>query len=114
MQKPGWILPWGALLAGAIATAPLFAQADDIKPSDCKSDQVWIKFLDNAKCYGKGDKVPDSNSRGEVALRDWKAKQLPPPEDNAQWVASGDHYLMINRENATLIEIRDKQGQEVK
>lgn len=100
-----------ALVAGSLFGAALpAAWATNEPASECKSDEVSITFLDHQKCYGEGDKAPDVNSRDEVAVKNWKQLNLPAPQENAQWVKSGNHYLEINRENATILQLRDSHG----
>ncbi|MFF7708662.1 RcnB family protein [Pseudomonas sp. NPDC007930] len=104
---------YATLASAVLALGPQWAHADNEKPADCQKNEVFMKFLDHTKCYGTGDKVPDPNSRDEVALKDWKNYKLPAPKENTQWVKSGDHFLLINRENATIVEIYDKAGHKV-
>lgn len=98
-----------AALAALLCLTPLLAQATDEKKSDCKPDAVWTDFLGHGRCYTHGDKAPDPYTRDDTAIRDWKARGLPAPEDNAQWVEISGKYVMINRENAVIKEIRDRK-----
>lgn len=95
------------LLATALSMAPLAANATDEKKSDCKPDAVWTDFLGHGRCYTHGDKAPDPYTRDDTALKDWKQRGLPAPDDNAQWVEISGKYVMINRENSVIKEIRD-------
>lgn len=97
------------VLAGLLCLAPLLAHATDEKKSDCKPDAVWTDFLGHGRCYTHGDKAPDSYTRDELAIRDWKNKGLPPPDKDAQWVEFGGRYVMVNRENSVIKQIRDKK-----
>jgi Ni/Co efflux regulator RcnB len=93
------------MLAGFLCLAPLLAHATDEKKSDCKPDAVWTDFLGHGRCYTHGDKAPDPYTRDDTAIRDWKSKGLPAPDENAQWVEISGKYVMINRENSVIKEI---------
>lgn len=95
-------------VAGMVLAAPLSAFATDDKPGDCKPNEVWAEFLDHKRCYAHGDKAPDPYTRDDTALNDWASRGLPPPGDNSQWVEISQTYVLINRENSVIKEIRRK------
>lgn len=102
------------LLASLFCMTPLLALATDDKPADCKPDQVWAEFLNHERCYAHGDKAPDPYTRSELGLKDWQARGLPAPDENSQWVEITKTYVLINRENSVIKEIRNKSDQQPK
>lgn len=100
---------YAVVLAGLLCLSPLMANATDEKPGDCKPDAVWTDFLGHGRCYTNGDKAPDMYTRDDTAIRNWKEKGLTAPDDNAQWVEIKGKYVMVNRENSVIKEIRDKK-----
>lgn len=101
------------LVVAGLSAFPFTVYALDEKPSECSAQQVWIEFLDHKRCYSVGDKAPDPYTREEWKFQDWQKRQLPLPKENAQWVEASDHFLMINRDNSVIMEIRDTQGRKV-
>ena len=99
-----------SLLAGFLCALPYAVQADDDKPADCKPGQILAESMDLSSCYGNGDKAPDQYTREEVAIKDWKAKGLPQPDEHEQWVQISGHYVLVNRVNAVIKEIRTKNA----
>ncbi|MEC4167922.1 MULTISPECIES: RcnB family protein [unclassified Pseudomonas] len=99
-----------SLLAGFLSALPYAAQAGDDKPADCKPGQILAESMDLSSCYGNGDKAPDQYTREEVAIKDWKAKGLPQPGEHEQWVQISGHYVLVNRVNAVIKEIRTKNA----
>ena len=95
-----------SIMAGFLCVIPFAAQADDDKPGDCKPGQILAESMDLSSCYGNGDKAPDQYTREEVAIKDWKAKGLPQPDEHEQWVQISGHYVLVNRVNAVIKEIR--------
>lgn len=99
-----------SLLAGFLSALPYAAQAGDDKPADCKPGQILAESMDLSSCYGNGDKAPDQYTREEVAIKYWKAKGLPQPGEHEQWVQISGHYVLVNRVNAVIKEIRTKNA----
>ena len=99
-----------SLLAGFLSALPYAAQAGDDKPADCKPGQILAESMDLSSCYGNGDKAPDQYTREKVAIKDWKAKGLPQPGEHEQWVQISGHYVLVNRVNAVIKEIRTKNA----
>jgi len=99
-----------SIMAGLLCAIPYAAQADDDKPGDCKPGQILAESMDLSSCYGHGDKAPDQYTRDDVAIMDWKSKGLPKPEEHEQWVQISGHYVLVNRVNAVIKEIRTKDA----
>ena len=99
-----------SIVAGFLCVAPYAAQADDAKPADCNPGQILAESMDLSSCYGHGDKAPDQYTRVDVAISDWKAKGLPQPDEHEQWVQISGHYVLVNRVNAVIKEIRTRDG----
>ncbi|OKA19426.1 hypothetical protein BOH74_17545 [Pseudomonas versuta] len=99
-----------SILASLLCAVPFAAQADDDKASDCKPGQILAESMDLSSCYGKGDKAPDQYTRDTAAIKNWKAKGLPQPTDTEQWVEISGHYVLVNRVNSVIKEIRSKDA----
>lgn len=99
-----------SLLAGFLCALPYAVQADDDKPADCKPGQILAESMDLSSCYGNGDKAPDQFIRDAEAIKDWHARGLPKPDEHEQWVQISGHYVLVNRVNAVIKEIRTKDA----
>ncbi len=99
-----------SIMAGLLCAVPYAAQADDDKASDCKPGQILAESMDLSSCYGHGDKAPDQYIRDDVAIKNWKSKGLPQPDEHEQWVLISGHYVLVNRVNAVIKEIRTKDA----
>ena len=99
-----------SLIAGFLCAMPYAAQAADDKASDCKPDSILAKSVDHHTCYTSGDKAPDQYTREESAIKNWKAKSLPQPSENSQWVQFSGHYVLVNRTNSVIEQIRTLKG----
>ncbi|NMY76077.1 RcnB family protein [Pseudomonas sp. WS 5071] len=99
-----------SLIAGFLCAMPYAAQAADDNASDCKHNAILAKSMDHHTCYTSGDKAPDQYTREESAIKNWKAKSLPQPSENSQWVQFSDHYVLVNRTNSVIEQIRTLKG----
>ena len=99
-----------SLIAGVLCAMPYAAQAADDKASDCKHNAILAKSMDHHTCYTSGDKAPDQYTREESAIKNWKAKGLPQPSADSQWVQFSGHYVLVNRTNAVIEQIRTLKG----
>jgi nickel/cobalt homeostasis protein len=99
-----------SLIAGFLCAAPFVVQAADDTASDCKKGSILATSMDHHTCYTSGDKAPDQYTREENALKNWEAKGLPKPDVGAQWVEFSRHYVLVNRANAVIKQIRALDG----
>ncbi|MBW0236057.1 MULTISPECIES: RcnB family protein [Pseudomonas] len=95
-----------SIIAGLLCAVPLASQAADEVASDCKPGQILADSMDLSSCYGNGDKAPDQFIREEMAIKNWKSKGLPQPDEHTQWVEMSGHYVLVNRANSVIKEIR--------
>lgn len=82
---------------GCLSDASLIAQAAETVHSQ-------TIYTDDLKV---GDKAPDKYSRSDTEVKDWQKRGLKQPEANTQWVQFGGKYVLVNRTNSTIVEIKD-------
>ncbi|OYP96641.1 hypothetical protein B7L09_30585 [Pseudomonas mandelii] len=87
-----------AIAAGVAGINPI-VQADD---PPAKTVQPGVN---NTRELVVGDRAPDMYQRTEKALRNWKAKGLKAPKEQAQWVQINDKYMMVMITNGTIVDI---------
>jgi Ni/Co efflux regulator RcnB len=56
----------------------------------------------------EGDNVPDAYQRGDLALQDWKKRNLSAPGEHEQWVEIQDKYLLVSIPTGTIREMIKK------
>ena len=96
-MRPLALLP--ALLLATLPVLPLTASAasspvESIEGPESHNREVKV-----------GDKAPDQYKRDDQAITDWKAKGLPEPEKESQWVRMGDHYVLVQITNGVILAI---------
>jgi hypothetical protein len=87
-----------AIAAGVAGISPI-VQADDppgktVQPSATNTRELNVN-----------DRAPDIYQRPEKALKNWKAKGLKAPVEQAQWVQVHDKYMMVMITNGTIVDI---------
>ncbi|MDO8707217.1 MULTISPECIES: RcnB family protein [Pseudomonas] len=87
-----------AIAAGVAGISPL-VQADE--PA-AKTVQPGVN---NTRELVVGDRAPDMYQHTDKALRNWKAKGLKAPKEQAQWVQINDKYMMVMITNGTIVDI---------
>jgi Ni/Co efflux regulator RcnB len=55
-----------------------------------------------------GDNVPDEYQRSELAIKDWKARNLKAPGEHEQWVEIKGKYALVSIPTGTITEMVDK------
>lgn len=87
-----------AIAAGVAAISPI-VQADD------PPQKTVQPGVNNTRELVVGDRAPDVYQRTDKALRNWKAKGLKAPKEQAQWVQINDKYMMVMVTNGTIVDI---------
>lgn len=87
-----------AIAAGVAGISPI-AQADD------PPQKTVQPGVNNTRELVVGDRAPDVYQRSDKALKNWKAKGLKAPEDQAQWVQINDKYMLVKITNGTIMDI---------
>ena len=95
------IITLAALLALGGAAPLAFADEPSVNLDRPGSGMEQIK---------KGDKVPDSYKRKELAFGDWKQHHLTAPTENEQWVEIQDKYVLVNVPNGTVKDMVAKDA----
>ena len=86
-------------LAGALCGTSLAVNAQQA-PTEAKGGALHPAPLE------VGEKAPGDSDRKQAAI-DWRAKGLPEPEKESQWVQEGDKYLRVQTTNNRIMEIVD-------
>ena len=87
-----------AIAAGVAGISPIVQAADPPQ----KTVQPGV---DNNRQLVVGDRAPDVYQRSDKALRNWKAKGLKAPKEQAQWVQINDKYMMVMVTNGTIVDV---------
>ena len=87
-----------ALVAGIAGISPLVQAAQTSSDPSVQSPVSDRELKVN-------DRAPDIYQRPEKALKNWKAKGLKAPVEQAQWVQVHDKYMMVMITNGTIVDI---------
>lgn len=97
------LLPRLALATLCALSVPAFAADVGDKDQSVTLDRPGTEPHE----FEKGDKVPDSYKRKELAVNPAQ-KGLAQPEENEQWVEIKDKFVRVNIPNGTIVEMIDK------
>ena len=75
---------YALLLTATMPCLPLAATAADTTEENITAPHTGREL-------NVGDKAPDQYKRDDLAVRDWRGKGLPAPEQDSQWVRLADH-----------------------
>jgi hypothetical protein len=92
-------------LIAALAIAAGVAGINPIVQADDPAAKTVQPGVNNTRELVVGDRAPDMYQRTEKALRNWKAKGLKAPKEQAQWVQINDKYMMVMITNGTIVDI---------
>ena len=92
-------------LIAALAIAAGFAAISPIVQADDPPQKTVQPGVNNTRELVDGDRAPDVYQRTDKALRNWKAKGLKAPKEQAQWVQINDKYMMVMVTNGTIVDI---------
>lgn len=87
------------LFTGSLAGLPMVAHAAESTQESITAPDTHNRELE------VGDKAPDQYKRKEEAVQDWKAKGLPAPEKESQWVKMGGRYVLVQVTNGVVLAI---------
>lgn len=90
-------------LAGALCGTSLAVQAQQPQAQTSSTSEAKGGAL-HPSPIKVGEKAPGDSDRPESAI-DWKAKGLPEPEKESQWVQVKDQYLRVQITNNRIMEI---------
>lgn len=88
-----------ALVAGITGTSPIVQAAQTSNDPSVQSPVSDRELKIN-------DRAPDVYQRSDKALKNWKAKGLKAPVEQAQWVQINDQYVMVMITNGTIVEMQ--------
>lgn len=88
-----------ALVAGIAGITPIVQAAQTSSDPSVQSPTSDRQLKVN-------DRAPEMYQRKDKALKNWKAKGLKAPIEQAQWVQINDHYVMVMITNGTIVEMQ--------
>lgn len=97
-MKPSQTL-YALLLGATLPCLPLAATAADVSEESVTTPHTERELK-------VGDKAPDQYKRDDLAVRDWRAKGLPAPEEDSHWVRLADHYVLVQTTNGVILAIQ--------
>ena len=88
-----------ALVAGIAGISPIVQAAQTSNDPSVQSPVSDRELKIN-------DRAPDVYQRSDKALKNWKAKGLKAPVEQAQLVQIKDQYVMVMITNGTIVEMQ--------
>ena len=86
-------------LFGCFSVATLPAHADEKPEPTVKESQYNRHELE------KGSRVPEQFRRSDSSIKDWKAKGLPEPAKESEWIQINDKYVRYQKVNGQIVDI---------
>ncbi|WP_268800819.1 RcnB family protein [Pseudomonas huanghezhanensis] len=87
-------------ILGCVAVTSLSVQAAEAPEPTVQQSK------DNMRELEKGDRAPEKFQRPGAAIKDWKAKGLPAPAEQSQWVLIHNKYVQVQTTNGQITDIQ--------